>query len=113
MPTFSNYNSPEYKILKDVFENIPMMDTYIANVVEEYIYSTVKEYYPEKEGGLLNCEYLTKYGKKHGKYKNWFYNGQLYVQIFYKDGKEHGEYKEWDEYGNIDIKTTYINSFHS
>jgi hypothetical protein len=45
-----------------------MMDTYIANIIEEYIYSTVKEYYPEKEGGSIKCEYRTKYGEKNGEY---------------------------------------------
>jgi hypothetical protein len=47
MSKFINYNSTEYKILKNVFETIPMMDAYIANIIEEYIYSTVREYYPE------------------------------------------------------------------
>ncbi len=51
MTTFYNYNSSEYNILKDVFNTVPLMDSYIANIVEEYIYSTVKEYYSSEEGG--------------------------------------------------------------
>ena len=43
---FVGYNSPEYGVLKEVFEKMPMMDTYIANIIEEYIYSTVREYFP-------------------------------------------------------------------
>ena len=46
MSTFSNYNSLEYQVIKELFEKMPMMDTYIANIIEEYIYCTVKEYYP-------------------------------------------------------------------
>ena len=49
MSKFNNYNSTEYQLLKQHFKSIPMMDTYIANIIEEYIYSKVKEYYPNDE----------------------------------------------------------------
>ena len=54
---FNNYNSEECIILKELFNTMPLMDTNIANMIEEYIYSTVREYFPD---GLLKCEYRTK-----------------------------------------------------
>ena len=60
---FIDYNSPEKDILIEHFKTIPMMDKWIANIIEEYIYSTVREYYPD---GSLKSEYRTKYGEKHG-----------------------------------------------
>jgi antitoxin component YwqK of YwqJK toxin-antitoxin module len=89
---FSNFNSPEYEVLKEVFEKIPMMDTYISNIIEEYIYSTVRHYY---EDDSLKREYRTKYGEKDGEYKLWHDNGQLDIQTTYVEGKKHGEYKMW------------------
>jgi antitoxin component YwqK of YwqJK toxin-antitoxin module len=78
---FVGYNSPEYQVLKEVFENMPMMDTYIANIVEEYIYSTVREYFPN---GSFDREYRTKYGEKDGECKVWYDNGQLWEQTTYR-----------------------------
>jgi len=94
---FKEYNSPEYQIIKDVFESIPMMDVYIANIVEEYIYSTVIEYYPSNKS--IKCKYLTKYGEKDGEYKEWHHNSNrisdLHIQTTYVNGKKHGEHKVW------------------
>ena len=107
MSKFSNYNSPEYRVLKEVFENIPMMDTYIANIIEEYIYSTVREYY---ENGSLQCEYRTKYGLKDGEYKEWYRSGNPFIQTTYVDDKRNGEYKLWYDIkgGQIYEQTTYV-----
>jgi antitoxin component YwqK of YwqJK toxin-antitoxin module len=106
MTKFSNFNSSEYRILKDVFEKIPMMDTYIANIIEEYIYSTVREYYPD---GSLKREYRTKYGLKDGEYKEWWKDGQIYIQTTYVDDEIHGIYKGWHINGNIACQLNYIN----
>jgi hypothetical protein len=38
MSKFINYNSVECQLLKQHFNTIPMMDSYIANIIEEYIY---------------------------------------------------------------------------
>ena len=111
---FKGYNSPEYQIIKDVFTSIPMMDVYVANVVEEYIYSIVREYYPSNDS--LMCEYRTKYGEKDGEYKEWNRGadnsdegrGQLLCQMFYVEDKEHGEMKLWFMNGQLVCKTTYI-----
>jgi len=40
-------------------------------------------------------------GKKHGEYKMWFDNGNLYRQCFYKDDKLEGEFKTW--WGNGEL----------
>jgi antitoxin component YwqK of YwqJK toxin-antitoxin module len=105
MSKFSNFNSPEYRVLKEVFEKIPMMDTYIANIIEEYIYSTVRKYYTD---GSLEFEYRTKFGEKDGEYKEWFGSGNLYIQTTYVDGKRHGEYKRWYVNGQLMEQITYV-----
>ncbi len=105
MSKFINYNSAECQILKQTFEKMPMMDTYIANIVEEYIYSNVRE---SNDEGYVS-EYRTKYGEKDGEYKMWFPNGTLSAQTTYKDGEINGDYTEWYDHGQIAIKTTYIN----
>ena len=105
MSKFVNYNSVECQILKEIFEKMPMMDAYIANIVEEYIYSNVRE--TNEEGYII--EYRTKYGEKDGEYKIWFSNGQLSLQTTYIDGKIDGEYTEWYEDGQLAIQTAYLN----
>ena len=104
MSKFVNYNSVECQILKKLFNEMPMMDAYIANIVEEYIYSNVRE--TNEEGYII--EYRTKYGEKDGEYKIWFSNGQLSLQTTYIDGKLDGEYTEWYEDGQLATQTTYV-----
>ncbi len=113
MSKFNNYNSDECKVLKEVFNTMPLMDTNIANIIEEYIYSIVREYYPN---GSIKCEYRTKYGEKDGEYKEWFQKndnsvedrGQLKNQKNYIEGKLHGEYKRWYENGQLELQTHYV-----
>jgi antitoxin component YwqK of YwqJK toxin-antitoxin module len=108
---FINYNSAECQVLKDLFNTMPLMDINIANIIEEYIYSTVREYYPN---GSIKYEYRTKYGVKDGEYKKWFFGnsvedcGQLHIQIHYVEGKWNGEYKQWFKNGQLNIETHYI-----
>ena len=100
---FVDFNSPEKDILLEHFKTIPMMEKWIANIIEEYIYFTVREYYPD---GSLKSEYRTKYGEKDGEYKEWHDNGQLYIQTNYVEGKLHGEYKKWYDDGKLCSQTT-------
>ena len=37
------------EVLKEEFEKMAIVDTYIDNIIEEYIYSTVSEYYEDGE----------------------------------------------------------------
>ncbi len=100
---FNNYNSEEYIILKELFNKMPLMDINIANIIEEYIYSTVREYY---YNGTIKCEYRTKYGEKDGEYKEWYSNGQLSEQCTYNNNEIVGRYREWNRDGTI--KKEYI-----
>jgi antitoxin component YwqK of YwqJK toxin-antitoxin module len=118
MTKFKDYNSSEKAILKEVFNTIPMIDSYMANIVEEYIYSIVREYYCSLDGGSLMCEYRTKFGEKDGECKYWWPNGELSFQTYYVDGKRHGEYKQWHHEertynsnkvsGQLIIQSTYV-----
>lgn len=62
MNKFIDYNSPEKEIIKDVFNTIPYMEIWIANIIEGYIYEKVSRI---GEYGLKE-EYTTRYGKKEG-----------------------------------------------
>ena len=60
MIKFIDYNSPEKEIIKNVFNTIPYMDVWIANIIEGYIYEKVIRI---NEYGFKE-EYTTRYSKK-------------------------------------------------
>ena len=67
MSKLIDYNSVEKEILLEIFVSVPFMDNWIANIVENYIYSNVKTYY---SGGEIETEYRAKYDSiKDGEYK--------------------------------------------
>ena len=126
---FEKYNTPDFKVVKDVFAEYPLLDPYLAHIVEEYLYATIRKYWDNGQlfmeyrvkgdirdgecktwdiNGQLRVQCYYKEGKKEGEYKEWYENGQLSRQYYYKDGKEHGECKEWNKKGrlrcNIDFK---------
>lgn len=53
--------------------------------------------------------YTTFRGKKHGEYKVWRNNGQLYLTTSFTHGKRCGEYKHYHENGQIYIQSFYVN----
>jgi antitoxin component YwqK of YwqJK toxin-antitoxin module len=94
---FIDHNSSEKSLLKDSFKSLPYMDMWISSIVEGYIYEKIIKI--DKEG--KREEYIERYGKKEGEYKEWWRNGQLDIQCYYKEGKEEGEYKEWWRNGQL------------
>ena len=74
MTTLFCFNSPEYNILLDTFQNTKL-DKWIAQNVESFIYELKEERY---ENGKLQRIYLTRFGEKEGEFKQWWSNGQLY-----------------------------------
>lgn len=48
-------------------------------------------------------------GKKDGKYKSFYENGQLKKEISYKNGELDGSYEEYYRDGKLKIKTSYKN----
>lgn len=121
---FKKYNSPEYKIVKQI------IDPYLAYIVEEYLISYKILYYydeniaikyrlkgKEKDGlfehfhinGMRLETYFFKLGKQHGEYKKWYENGQLQEQRFFKDGIPIGECKWWHKNGQIGLHFFYEN----
>jgi len=97
MTTLLCYNSPEYSIILDVFQNTKL-DKWIAQSIESFIYEWKEERY---ESGTLKCRYLTRFGEKEGEYKEFWENGQLYLHCNFKEGKEEGEYKAWWQNGQL------------
>jgi hypothetical protein len=106
MSKLINYNSVEKDILLELFKNIPMMDKWVACIVESYIYEYVEEYY---RNGSLKCIYRTKYGERDGEYKEWWDNGQLKSHVIYKNGKKDGDYKSWYINGDLAAHSIYVN----
>ncbi len=95
--------SPEKDIIKEKFNTIPYMDIWISGIIEGYIYEKVKKVdrYGCKE------EYIERYGKMEGEYKEWYPEGQLHCQRYYKDGKREGECKWWWDNGQLRSQEYY------
>ena len=105
MTTLICYNSPEYNILLDAFQNINL-DKWIAQSIESFIYEWKEEKY---DNGNLKCRYLTRFGEKEGEYQEWWSNSQLSIHCYYKEGKKEGEYNEWNEEGTLIKDEVYHN----
>jgi antitoxin component YwqK of YwqJK toxin-antitoxin module len=60
------------------------------------------------ENGQLwqHCYFVD--GKLHGDYKLWYENGQLRMHCFYVDGKRHGEFKSWNLNGQLATHCYYV-----
>ena len=107
-----DYNSPEKEILLEVFEDIPFMDNWIPSLIENYIYSTVKQSYSNEEDNFMKYKVRTKYGLYDGEYNEWYCNGENkkpHIQSYYSKGELHGEYKHFWKNGQLKSQRTYIN----
>ncbi len=110
MSKLINYNSIEGKALKELFQN-NMIDSYIALIVESYIYKEVIEYYkdtgaPHPATKQTKEKYTMKYGKKEGICYMFNKYGELEKECNYKNGKKEGleiSYK----FNKIHKKTNY------
>ena len=100
-----SFESPEFYILCDQTQNIPLYDKNINLIIENYIYQEVHETCSEQLTSIIR----TKYGIKHGSYQVFDNNNQLRKQCFYHDGLLHGEFKEWWSNGNLKMDTFYNN----
>jgi len=47
-------------------------------------------------------------GKLHGKYREWYEDGNLYTESNYVDGERHGLYREFYRDGNLYAECNYI-----
>ncbi len=129
-----DYKSKEKEIILEVFNEMPMMDNWIASVIESYIFEWMEE--KDKEGNL-KCRYRTKFGVKDGEYtqfypflkdeteqrvcvihnykdglldgesKSWFRDGKQMALLTHKEGKPNGLYRNWYPNGQIWIHTYY------
>ena len=97
MQKLIDYNSKEKDIIIECISNIPLMDTWIATLIENYMYLWCEEIKDDD----VKCLYLTRFGEKHGEYKEWFEDGQIKVETTYKDDKMNGEYKQYFENGRV------------
>ena len=111
---FQQLNSPEYKVILQVVCNEHKLDRWIANIIEEYIYGKVEfdgkifcaNTLSLEEGKMI---YDVRFDQRHGKYREWYMNGQIKFEYSNKNGQKHGIYREWHENGQLKIQTTYKN----
>ena len=101
---FENYNTPEFKVVKEIFSDYAHMELYLAHIVEEYLYTTVRGYW---DNGQLKIEYRMKEEREDGEYKSWDKNAQLMSQCYYKEGNFEGEYKTWFRNGQLCVQCYY------
>ncbi len=131
-----NFNSIEQTLFKKVTNNIPLFDSNIALIFENYIYTKIVKYsttinnsfiidiiikattrFKMKEGlyetwfknGNKNVRCNYKDGKKDGLCEIWYENGNKWEECNYKDDEKDGLYQEWYENGNLRMKQFYIN----
>ena len=114
MIKFEPFNSTELNIIKDVFNELCylQLDINIANIIESYIYTTVREYYPPELGNSIRSEYRKRFDVKDGEYKMWHSEGKdnkIMIETIYTDGKLNGEYKYWYSNGQLGLQATYLN----
>ena len=84
MTQLIEYNSPEYNILLNAFQNTKL-DKWIAQNIESFIYEWKEERY---DNGNLKCRYLTRFGEKEGEYKSWDEEGALIKDDVYHNGEK-------------------------
>jgi antitoxin component YwqK of YwqJK toxin-antitoxin module len=53
-----------------------------------------------------HCYYVD--GNIHGEFKEWYLDGKLWEHCFYVDGKRHGEYKRWHDNGQLWMHCYYV-----
>jgi len=54
-----------------------------------------------------NSEYYEIDGKRDGRYRKWFDDGQLFERCYYKNDELDGEYKRWHYNGPLAVHTYY------
>ena len=127
MSKLENFNSPEKEILLEVFQKIPMMDKWIAGVIESITEELMNEVKMEllsvsieqslerrmesiKGGGITDNYIQTTYveGERYGEYKKWHINGQLWKLGTFVEGERYGEYKSWLSDGQPSVQTKYV-----
>lgn len=102
MQKLIDFNSVEKTIITECIGNIPMMEPWIATIIENYVYSWIEGTSTDNERNPFNYKYLSKFGEKNGEYKEWYVNGQLKKDEKYKDGKMIGEYKHYFKNGQLE-----------
>ena len=130
MSKLIDFNSPEKEVLLEVFEKIPMMDKWIASLIDPKNPTRKVGERKDKYGNKYRI--LTKFGKEFreskkeyiGEYKEWYeewskgWDGVWYIksrkqkiQAVYKDyGILEGEYKEWWENKRMKKQAFYKDS---
>lgn len=99
-----DFRSLEKEILLERFQTMPLMDPWIASLIENYIYGIVEEFYSD------NCpklKYMTKFEKKHGEYMEWYPNGQIGARTNYIYGQLDGMFITWYPNGAIRETSEY------
>jgi antitoxin component YwqK of YwqJK toxin-antitoxin module len=101
------------KIFKSKTVNISCPGlTEIKNDTEHYFIDENDQRHGEYKRWYLDgqlwahCYYVD--GNIHGEFKEWYLDGKLWEHCFYVDGKRHGEYKRWHDNGQLWMHCYYV-----
>ena len=103
----------ESTILTSIFEKV-RCDKWVCNIIDSYIYENKEEFYP-KYDKQIKCQYKTRFGKKFGEYKEYFYvlssekdkSIKTSREYNFIDDKKDGEYKSFFKDGELHIHSFY------
>ena len=95
----------ESKILSRHFDRFNI-DLNILKNIENFIYKSCYIY----SNNRLKAAYMTRFGKPHGIFLQYYKNGNMMKDINYLNGKLHGNYTEYWENGELFCKTVYKNN---
>ena len=105
MAKLYDFQSTEKQVLIEKFQTMPLMDNWLANYIENFIYENIV--FIDEYGHTLY--YKTRYGQIHGNYKSYRPNETLYMECEYKDGQLNGKLTVYHVGGNISYTKYYIN----
>ena len=77
------------------------------NKVKNMNLRTIKDYH---DNGKPFQEYtVDEEGQKHGTYRNWYDNGQIFEQCEYVNGHYHGTRQRWHNNGQLWSQSEWVN----
>lgn len=118
-PEYATYVTYKFKILKieDLAGiNYDQIDYIIKDykLNHEYTFSIMQLFYINRNVAF-NLDFLILYNHREfpngyaGVFRDYYANGQLWMEFFHINGQIHGEYKEYNELGMLEKICNYIN----
>jgi antitoxin component YwqK of YwqJK toxin-antitoxin module len=99
-----SFNSIEKEILQESIKT-KNLDSWIFTIIENYIYEKVVD---------VDCDdykqtFIRRFGNIHGKYLEYFENGNICIEENYNNGLEEGERREYFSNGQLFQFSNWLN----